>query len=252
MKINVQTTVVILSLLASVAALAWGVLYYLTYAVRSQVLGKTFWRGRKDRNEVALTFDDGPGPDTVRVLDVLRESNTKAAFFIIGEMAKRYPEVVQRTAAEGHEIGNHSYRHRITLFSSKRRTRHELYKAQETISNIAKVSPRYARPPCGVRTASYFKYARQLRLTTVQWTVAGFDWKRRSPEQIANDVLRKVKPGSIVLLHDGDSAGRADRRRTADAIPLILSGLERKNLKAVSLSRLLETDPASEFHNSET
>ena len=86
-------------------------------------------------------------------------------------------------------------------------------------------------PRAGFDTASYFKYAKQLGLITVQWTVAGFDWKQRSPEQIAGAVLRKVKPGSIILLHDGDSAGRAERTRTADAVPLILSGLERRNLR---------------------
>jgi peptidoglycan/xylan/chitin deacetylase (PgdA/CDA1 family) len=90
-----------------------------------------------------------------------------------------------------------------------------------------------------VRTPAYFRAARRLGLRTVQWDVAGFDWKRRSGRQISQAVLRKVRPGSIVLLHDGDSERKHDRRETVAALPLIVAGLKVRNLRIVPLSQLL-------------
>jgi peptidoglycan/xylan/chitin deacetylase (PgdA/CDA1 family) len=96
-----------------------------------------------------------------------------------------------------------------------------------------------ARPPCGVRTPAYFAAARSLGLRTVQWDVAGFDWKRHDAERIARDVLRAARAGSIILLHDGDSDGKRDRRQTIKALPLIIEGLRERGLRIVPLSELL-------------
>jgi peptidoglycan/xylan/chitin deacetylase (PgdA/CDA1 family) len=90
-----------------------------------------------------------------------------------------------------------------------------------------------------VRTPAYFRAARALDLQTVQWDVAGFDWKRITPRQIADNVLRKSQPGSIILLHDGDSAGKNTRKNTVDALPLIIKGLRDRDLQIAPLSQLL-------------
>lgn len=225
-------------LLTIVALAAWGIIYYIFYAVRSQILGETIWRGREDTNAVALTFDDGPSPDTEKLLDVLREKNVKATFFMIGKEVKKYPRIARRVAREGHEIGNHSYSHKIFLFCSRRRTDFEIYKTQEIISNLTGVAPRLIRPPCGARSRSYFKKARKFMLETVQWSDTGYDWKYQTPEKIADAVLKTVKAGSIILLHDGDGEQKNNRRATVEAIPLILNGLREKNLRVVSLETL--------------
>jgi peptidoglycan/xylan/chitin deacetylase (PgdA/CDA1 family) len=96
-----------------------------------------------------------------------------------------------------------------------------------------------ARPPYGVRTPAYFSATRALNLQTVQWDVAGFDWKRITPRQIADNVLRKAQPGSIILLHDGDSAGKNARKNTVEALPLIIRGLRDRNLQIAPLSQLI-------------
>ena len=96
-----------------------------------------------------------------------------------------------------------------------------------------------ARPPYGVRTPAYFGATRALGLHTVQWDVAGFDWKQLSPSQIAHNVLRKVRAGSIILLHDGDSSGKQDRKKTVAALPLIITGLKHRDLQIAPLSQLL-------------
>jgi len=223
---------------ASLLAGAAGI-YHATYSVRSQWLGHTDWRGRTDLQTVALTFDDGPGPDTERILDVLAEQKICATFFMIGCHVERFPRTARRIVAGGHEIGNHSYSHPIYLYRSPGETRRQLERAQDVITATIGVSPKLARPPCGVRTPAYFRVARELGLRTVQWDVAGFDWKRRSSGRIAADVLRKVRAGSIVLLHDGDSERKQDRRATVAALPLIIQGLRTRGLRVLPLSQLL-------------
>ncbi len=217
---------------------AWGAVYYLTYAVRSQVLGETVWCGSGGNNCVALTFDDGPSPDTVQILDLLREANVKATFFLIGEMVEKFPEIAQKIFNDGHEIGNHSFSHPIFLFRPASRTRSELKKTQEVIKKVTGVEPRIARPPCGVRSRAYFAVARELGLRTIQWSDTGFDWKKISAETIARNVLETVQSDSIILLHDGDSAGRISRLATVEAIPFILSGLCDKGLRVAPLTEI--------------
>ena len=221
----------------AIAGVAAG--YYATYGVRSQWLGPSDWHGRSDTSSVALTFDDGPSKDTEAILDVLGEHKVTASFFMIGRQVETFPGIAQRVLAEGHEIGNHSYSHPIYLYQRAHRTREELERTQAVISETTGIRPRFARPPCGVRTPAYFATTRSLGLRTVQWDVAGFDWKERSAKRIATDVLKRVQPGSIVLLHDGDSDGKQDRRDTVAALPLIIEGLQEKGLHVVPLNELL-------------
>jgi peptidoglycan-N-acetylglucosamine deacetylase len=214
-------------------------LYYATVAVRSQWLGRTYWRGRIDTNSVALTFDDGPSPETEGVLDVLAEHNLRATFFMVGREVERFPGIAQRVLAQGHEVGNHSYSHPFYVFQRAAETRNQVRRAQDVIAETVGVIPVLARPPFGVRTPAYFRATSALGLETVQWDVAGFDWKRISPRQIADNVLRKVRAGSIILLHDGDSSGKQDRKKTVEALPLIIKGLKKRDLRIAPLSQLL-------------
>jgi peptidoglycan/xylan/chitin deacetylase (PgdA/CDA1 family) len=214
-------------------------LYYATVAVRSQWLGPTYWRGRGDQNIVALTFDDGPSPDTERILDVLATHKASATFFMVGREVESFPGIAQRVFAEGHEVGNHSYSHPSYLFQRAAETHAQISRAQSIIAETIGVSPQVARPPYGVRTPAYFRATRALDLHTVQWDVAGFDWKRISPGKIADNILRKARPGSIILLHDGDSSGMRDRRNTVEALPSIIKGLRDRDLQIAPLSQLL-------------
>jgi len=226
-------------------AMAAASLYYATIAVRSQWLGRTYWRGRGDTNAVALTFDDGPSPDTERILDVLAKYKVSATFFMVGREVESFPGIAQRVLAEGHEVGNHSYSHPSYLYQRGSKTRDQIRRAQEAIAETVGVRPRLARPPYGVRTPAYFSATRALDLQTVQWDVAGFDWKRITAQQIADNVLCKAQPGSIILLHDGDSAGKNARQNTVEALPLIIKGLRDRQLPIAPLSQLL---PKTIYH----
>lgn len=213
--------------------------YYATYAVRSQWLGRADWHGRTDTASVALTFDDGPSADTELVLGVLKAEGVRATFFMVGRQVELQPQVARRILEDGHEIGNHSYTHPIYLFRSARETERQLRLTQSAIKDATGVEPKFSRPPCGVRTPAYFRAARELGLRTIQWSVAGFDWKRIGAQKIAHNVLKDVRAGSIILLHDGDSSLKRERIETAMSLPLIIKGLRKRGLNVVPLSELL-------------
>ena len=236
-------------MIAGVSSLAAGAagVYYATYAVRSQWLGRTDWRGRTDTSSVAVTFDDGPSADTNGILDVLNAYHVRGTFFMLGRHVELFPQTARRIVADGHDIGNHSYSHPSYLFRSPAETRLQLERTQKIIAEVTGKEPRLARPPCGVRTPAYFNAARRLGLRTVQWNVAGFDWKERTGVEIAEAVLRVARAGSIILLHDGDSARKRDRRATIAALPTIFEGLKASGLDVVPLSQILEPGKALPF-----
>jgi len=236
----------VLGIVAASSFIVWRVIYYMTYDVRSQVFGATDWRGRAETNAVALTFDDGPSDDTEAALDVLKSYGVKATFFMVGREVEKRPQVARRIVAECHEIGNHSYSHPIYLFCTPRRTREELNRTQDAIANVTGIKPSFARPPCGVRTPAYFKAAKEIGVRTIQWTVAGCDWQKRSAVEIAQLVLKDVAAGSIILLHDGDSGLKRDRKETVKALPLIIEGLQARGLRVAPLAEVLDEANLSE------
>jgi len=213
--------------------------YYATCGIRAQWLGPVDWRGRNDTASVALTFDDGPGPDTAQILDMLAAHRLRAAFFMVGSQVERYPHIARRIAGEGHEIGNHSFSHPMFLSQTPQRTREQLARTQAVIEDATGVMPAIARPPYGIRTPAYLGAARSLGLRVIQWSVAGFDWRPLTADRIAQYVLRGARPGAIVLLHDADSAGKRDRRATAASIPLIANGVRARGLEIATLGALL-------------
>jgi peptidoglycan/xylan/chitin deacetylase (PgdA/CDA1 family) len=234
------TPVVEMAAAASALASGAGVcLHHATYNVRSQWLGRTTWHGRTDTQSVALTFDDGPAGDTDAILALLSANRLRAAFFMVGQQVERRPDVARRIVAEGHEIGNHSYSHPIYLYCTPAETYRQLARTQEVITKVTGVTPSWVRPPCGVRTPAYFRATRTLGLRTVQWTVAGFDWQRRTAVDIAEQILRRIAAGAIVLLHDGATADTGDRRATVAALPSLIDGLRRRELSVSPLSDLV-------------
>lgn len=229
--------------IAALTGVAGTCAYGATYGVRTQWLGRTEWRGSAGSRSVALTFDDGPAEDTEAILDVLAACGAPAAFFLIGRHVERHAAIARRIVTAGHEVGNHSYSHPNYLCRSAIQTYNELQRTQDAIANATGIRPIWARPPFGVRTPAYFRAARALGLRTVQWTVAGFDWKRPTAQSIAGNVLERACAGSIILLHDGDPAGRRNRRETVAAVPVIVEAIKGRGLTVTSLAALLDGDP---------
>jgi len=181
---------------------------------------------------VALTFDDGPGPFTPEILDILSEFEATATFFVVGTAIKWWPTMLPMIVEAGHEVGNHTMTHPRLGDLGRAAQRKEIEALDDVVFSSVGVQPQSIRPPYGDLPTSGIPDAHQRPL--VMWSVDSFDWKKRSPRRITADVLEEAKPGDIILMHELS-------RRGVDALPSILQGLEDKGLRVVSVSQLLGT-----------
>jgi len=195
-------------------------------------------RGPAGRNEVALTFDDGPDPaSTPALLDVLRRENVAATFFCIGERARANPEIARRIVAEGHLIGNHSEHHGWwTNFLFGSRLREELRAAQRSIESTTGAAPRHYRPPLGLMNPHHRSALRDTGLRLIGWHVRSFDLRPTPVHAIAQRIVRKVRPGSIVALHD---AGPGPER-VAELARILIASLRERGYAFVRVDHLEE------------
>jgi peptidoglycan/xylan/chitin deacetylase (PgdA/CDA1 family) len=184
-------------------------------------------------NAVALTFDDGPWPDsTAKVLQILGKARVKATFFLVGRQVKRHPELVMDEVGAGMAIGSHSFTHPQPFGALPGDAmRREIDQGQAALAGLG-VRTRLFRPPGGAIPPVVVSAARAKGLRTIVWTVDPVDWRRgTTADQIAERVLRGAKPGSIVLLHDGGG----DRSATVAALPRIIKGLKQRRLAFTTL-----------------
>jgi peptidoglycan/xylan/chitin deacetylase (PgdA/CDA1 family) len=200
----------------------------------SKSAGVTFTRVPVAGKYIALTFDDGPHPqNTPRLLDILRARNVKATFYVIGRSVDLYPGVVRRTVAEGHEIGNHTYTHRLLSKLGDADVRQEMSRTRDAIARAAGVQPRTMRPPYGglLQRQRELVHA-EFNYPTILWSVDPLDWKRPGPSVVTSRILSNTTAGGIVLAHDLHS-------QTVDAMPATIDGLLRQGYRFVTVSQLL-------------
>jgi peptidoglycan-N-acetylglucosamine deacetylase len=193
----------------------------------SPLFGRPITSLRTNGRAVALTFDDGPNPDaTPLILDALRACGAHATFFILGRHAERWPDLVKRVADEGHAIGNHGYYHRKLHFKSPTYVREDLERGTEMIERASGIRPRLFRAPHGFRSPWVTAIAGSLGQRTVGWSLGVWDSDRPGVDVIADRTVEGARPGSILLLHDGDGYDAVgDRLQTAHAVPLIVNRL---------------------------
>ncbi len=211
----------------------------------SSLLYPTVTHGPRTGHRVALSFDDGPDPAvTPAVLDALAQYGARATFFTIGRSLDAHPQLAQRLAAEHHELGNHSWQHsRWQNFFSVRRQLLELERGAQAIATLTGATqPPLYRPPIGLKSPPLAQAARRLQLTLVAWSLHSRDSQDGDPQRIARRVLRKIRPGDIVLMHDGHDLSGHHRPACAQALHLILQGLRERGLQCVTLSELLRAD----------
>lgn len=158
-------------------------------------------------NRVALTFDDGPdGNVTGPLLDALRDMNVQAMFFCVGCKVEKYPDLARRIIAEGHSIGNHSFRHaRGTNFLFGRALRKEIADTQAIIEKTTGIRPKYFRPPMGLTNPHLAAVLKAENLTLTGWDIRSFDLGSAKAQDVVRRVLSMLSDGSIVLLHDGST-----------------------------------------------
>lgn len=190
--------------------------------------------------DVAITFDDGPDPlYTPRMLAVLRQHAAVATFFVLGQQVARFPNVVRAEAAEGSEVCNHGYSHRML------RGRSPAFVTRD-VGETKRMLDRLGVPPCPLFRFPYFASDGVARATVagLGYRIVGAnvdteDWRQPNPGRTAERVLTRLQPGDIVLLHDGGGP----RQRTLTILTLLLQGLQTRGLHAVTVSQLLATVP---------
>ena len=202
-----------------VARWSWG----LPILTRLPTTGKT----------VALTFDDGPSPETTpAVLDILAAFEVQATFFVLGELVEQSPDLLRRIVAEGHGLGLHGYQHRPFVLMNTRQIKGEIERTRSAISRAcpaAVVSP-WLRPPHGFKSPGVLWAVHQARLGLAGWSIDARDYVESELERVAQNILSRLRPGAIILLHDGP--GNA---ATVAALPAILQGLREQGWQPVLL-----------------
>jgi peptidoglycan/xylan/chitin deacetylase (PgdA/CDA1 family) len=208
---------------------------------RSRALGSNWTQlpaAAAARREIALTLDDGPDPAvTPRVLDQLDGYGIKATFFCIGRKAEQYPDLCREMVARGHAVENHSqqHRHHFSLLGPAGFER-EIRAGQETLQRITGTSPKFFRAPAGLRNPFLDPVLAKLGLQLASWTVRGFDTRTRDAAKVKARLLRGLRPGAILLLHDGHAARTDSGERVVLAVlPELITAAQAAGLRFVTL-----------------
>ncbi len=234
------------------AALAAALFFAYEYAEApaSQLFGATLVAGPAERHVVALTFDDGPNPPyTNEILRVLERERVSATFFVVGRAVAAYPSLVAREARDGDAIGNHSWSHGHLVVMTPAAVARSLQRTSDEIARATGERPTLMRPPFGKRDWIVLAQARRLGLVPVMWSVplAG-DWENPPATAIARRILRSVRNGAIIVLHDGNQGvvcsppqrtGVCDRRSTVEATALVIGRLKARGYRFVTVPELL-------------
>lgn len=205
-----------------------------SFVMSQQFYLKSISKFETQEKNVAITFDDGPNSKyTPQVLSILKDYNAKGTFFCIGKNVEKNPELLRKIKAEGHAIGNHTYSHKNSIgFSSTDKWLAEIKETDDSIQRLIKLDSNLFRPPFGVTTPNL---ANALKLTehiVIGWDVRSFDTILKNPDSIVRKIKRKIRPGSIILLHD-------NHPNITTILEQLLGSLIELNYKPVTIPELL-------------
>jgi peptidoglycan/xylan/chitin deacetylase (PgdA/CDA1 family) len=210
----------------------------------SNTVGATWFgggvvHGSRHTDEVALTFDDGPNVGaTPRIMQILDDAHVQGTFFIIGKALDKEPQIVRDLYDHGHLLGNHSYHHDQWRWLDPRYP--ELQRTQDAFERNLGTCPVWFRPPHGDKTPMMERVVHEHDMRMAMWDDSYKDWATDNASLVAEKILAKVRPGSIIDLHDGlDGKVNVDRSVVVRALPLILEGLRARHLQPVRLDKLV-------------
>ncbi|WGV28655.1 polysaccharide deacetylase family protein [Halotia branconii] len=210
----------------------------LSYAVAPRFQGVTINSAKLSQGQkvIALTFDDGPWPEsTAQVLNILKENNIKGTFFVVGQNVKNYPDLIKRVIAEGHAIGNHTWHHWYH-YMNQQAAAYEVDHTTDLIYKTTGVKTNLFRPPGGIMHNGVVAYARSSKYAIIMWSSDSLDYSRLNVPKLINNVFRLAKPGGIVLMHDGGG----NRTKTVQALPEIITGFRKQGYSFVTVPELLD------------
>jgi peptidoglycan/xylan/chitin deacetylase (PgdA/CDA1 family) len=211
-----------------------GNVVWASFKVDSGLYVRMLCRAKTIRRVVALTFDDGPHPErTPKILDTLKKHGVQATFFVIGEKAEVHPEIIKRIIAEGHLIGNHTYSHSNRFpWMAGSRMKEDIHWCDVVLEKITGSRPAMFRPPFGVTNPQLAKALRWDLRTLAGWDIRSLDTISRWPrERVFERVRRRLRPGSVVLLHDDRDGGDA-------LLEMILNHLEQNGWQVERFDKL--------------
>jgi peptidoglycan/xylan/chitin deacetylase (PgdA/CDA1 family) len=226
---------------AALAGVGFFTLYEQIEAPGTQLFGPTLVAG--SGHVVALTFDDGPDAQTTpRLLEVLERDRVRATFFVVGRAVLRHPEIVRRMLRDGDEIGNHTQTHaHLNFLLTQRALADEIDAAQAAISAATGTTARYLRPPFGARDYAAIDAARRRGLQVVMWSaMLGDESSAAGGTELARRLLRQVRDGAIIVMHDGDQGrpGGGGRSYESAAAQIVIAQLKARGYRFVTISQL--------------
>jgi peptidoglycan-N-acetylglucosamine deacetylase len=210
----------------------------LAYTIPLRFQGATIEAAKFSQGQkvIALTFDDGPWPQsTAQVLDILKKNNIKGTFFVIGQNLKNFPDLGKQIVADGHVIANHTWHHWYHFFNEQAAA-YEIDTTSDLIYKVTGVKTTLFRPPGGMLHNGLAAYARSKKYTVVMWSADSIDYKQPAVPRLLNNVIRDSKPGGIVLMHDGGG----NRSKTVQALPQIIENFRKQGYRFVTVPELLE------------
>ena len=190
--------------------------------------------------EIALTFDDGPGPYTPAVLSALEREHAPATFFEVGVLERYFHASTSAMVARGYPIGDHTQSHAPMSRLSMRGQQRQLLQDAAAIGDYGAPFPRLFRPPYGLWNATTLKLLKRDRMLMVLWTVDTSDYQAPGVQAIVGSAVRGARPGAIILMHDAGG----NRSETVRALAIIIRALRRRGYKLVTIPRLLLDNPA--------
>ncbi|AZN40273.1 polysaccharide deacetylase family protein [Paenibacillus albus] len=215
--------------------LLWGFYILTFYAFLPGIISRTFgfrvFKGGRAKKEIALTFDDGPDPVyTPQLLDLLKRYDAKATFFVVGIHAERHPELLKRMHDEGHVIGIHNYVHKSNWLMRPSTVKKQIHRTSEIIRKTTGVRSAYYRPPWGI--VNLFDFSNLGYLQIILWSSLFGDWRKRvGAERLQQRIMKKLRPGEVLLLHDCGKTFGADEDAPANMLtalePVLKTGRER-------------------------
>ncbi|MDF0551654.1 polysaccharide deacetylase family protein [Kamptonema sp. UHCC 0994] len=208
-----------------------------SFFIPTQFQGTTVSKAKlgSEQKAIALTFDDGPWPETtLQILDILNKNDIKATFFWVGRYLNAFPELGKKVAGAGHAIGNHTWNHKYVKYSEDAAAK-EIDRTSSLIEEVTGIDVTMFRPPGGILTNGLAAYAQKKKYTVVMWSVDSLDW-RNSMQSLKDNVLRQASSGGIVLMHDGGG----NRSKTVEALPNIIAELRKQGYKFVTVPELLQ------------
>lgn len=219
-----------------------GLLSYLLFYYKSQIFGKMLWRIPTDQKLIALTFDDGPNqPFTTQIAKILEKYDSRGTFFIVGKNCEKYPNIVLDLYNNGHEIGIHSYSHMFTKYFTDPLFINEIQQTNKILISMS-IRTKLLRFPWLFRTPWLLKSVKKLGFIPVS---GQFSHMLEPAQPDAAKTLRRikniVKPGLILIFHDGYDAKGGDRRQTVRSVEMVCKYLESTGYKMVTVSQLIQS-----------